>query len=96
MHLTCKPSQEATHLWTSQGTRHTCVTDEEVHRGVGSPIRREAHAVALVHGARPRVGVHMAVPGGIHLQEQSMSHGLLHMHLHSLIRKLSHIQVGVY
>ena len=50
----------------------TCVADEEVHRGVGGPIGRKAHAVALVHRAGPGVGVDVAVPGGIHLQRQHM------------------------
>ena len=51
----------------------TCMANEEVHRGVCSPIRRKAHAVTLVHGARPGVGVHVAIPGGIHLQRHHMS-----------------------
>ncbi len=53
---------------------------EEVHRGIGGPVGRKAHAVALVHGAGPGVGVHMAIPGGIHLQRHHMCHSQIQMH----------------
>ena len=46
----------------------TCMADEEVHRGVGRAILGKAQAVALEHRAGARVGVHMPIPGGIHLR----------------------------
>ena len=56
-----------------RGDGQTCMANEKVHRGVGGAVRGEAHAVALEHGAGARVGVHMPVPGGIHLR-QHQSH----------------------
>ena len=43
------------------------MANEEVDRGVGRAVLSKAHAVALEHRAGARVGVHMPVPGGIHL-----------------------------
>ena len=44
------------------------MADEEVDRGVGRAVLGKAQAVALENRAGARVGVHMPVPGGVHLR----------------------------
>ncbi len=49
----------------------TSMADKHVDRCIGGAIGRVAHTVALEHGARARVRVHMAEPGHIHLHAQT-------------------------